>query len=155
MVAAIAVVFQTAQPASTLTQHPNFAGTWTLEHAAGDPRSRSVGGPSFFLGSRMTIDQDGDTLVVTQTSPRMHPTLTFALDGVDSRNTLPNFHGGPSWQFVSRATWENNALVIDTSGAWDVKMRWSITPSGQLSVQEWAPSIDLGASVNHTLYSRR
>jgi hypothetical protein len=155
VVAAIAVTFQTAQPASTPTQHPNFGGSWTLDHATGDPRSQSVGGPSFFLGSRLTVDQDGERLVVTQARPRTHPKVILTLDGVDSWNTLPNFHGGPSWQFVSRAIWENNTLVIDTTGAWDAKMRWSITPSGQLSVLEWAPSIDLGMSATHALYSRR
>jgi len=155
VVAAIAVGFPALQPARTPPPRPNFAGSWTLEHVAGDPRSQSVGGPSFFLGSTMTVERDGDRLVVTQMSPRTHPKLTFTPDGGDSRNTLPNFHGGPSWQFVSRATWDRNTLVIETTGAWDVKMRWSMTPAGQLSVQEWAPSIDLGTSVNHTLYSRR
>lgn len=155
VVVAIALGLQGLQPAQTPSPRPIFAGSWTLEHVTGDPRSRSAGGPPFFLGSTIVIEQDGDRLLVTQTSPRKHPTLAFAPDGSDTRNTLPNFHGGPSWEFVSHARWQGRSLVVDTAGAWQVKMRWSITPSGELSVQEWAPSIDLGMSINHALYSKR
>jgi hypothetical protein len=146
---------QTAPPTTTARPHPDFTGTWTLEHVAADPRSRSTSGPSFFVGSTVTIQQSGDRLTLTQTAPRAHPPVTFTLDGRDSRNTLSNFHDGTLWQFTSRARWEFNTLVIETRGAWDTKMRWSITPSGTLSVQEWAPSIDLGASVSAAVYSRR
>jgi hypothetical protein len=146
---------QTVAPATAAGERPDFTGTWTLEHVTGDPRSRSTGAPSFFVGSAATIQQAGDRLTLTQSAPRAHPALTFRLDGLDSQNTLPNFHDATSWQFSSRARWEYNTLVIETTGAWETKMRWSITPSGKLSIQDWAPSIDLGTSVNAAVYSRR
>jgi hypothetical protein len=154
LVATLAFALQTAA-STTQSKRPDFTGAWTLEHVSGDPRSRSIGSASFFLGATLTIQHAGERLTVTQIAPRAHPTLTFGLDGLDSPNILPNFHDGTSWHFVSRARWEYNTLVIDTTGAWETRMRWSITPSGRLSVQDWAPSIDLGTSVNGTLYSRR
>ena len=155
LVATLFSTLQTVRPATAARERPDFSGNWRLEHVAGDPRSRSIGGPSFFVGSAVTIQQWGDRLTLTQTAPRALPALTFSLDGLDSRNTLPNFHDGTLWQFTSRARWEYNTLVIETTGAWETKMRWSITSAGKLSIQDWAPSIDLGTSVNATLYSRR
>jgi hypothetical protein len=149
------LALQTIAAPTPLSKRPDFSGSWTVEHVTGDPRSRSTGGPPFFLGATVTIQHTGERLTVTQIAPLAHPVLTFRLDGLDSRNTLPNIHDGSFWQFVSRATWEYDTLVIDTTGAWETKMRWSITSSGRLLVQDWAPSIDLGTSVNATLYSRR
>jgi hypothetical protein len=42
VVVAIALGLQGVQPVRAPLQPPDFAGSWTLEHVAGDPRSRAM-----------------------------------------------------------------------------------------------------------------
>jgi hypothetical protein len=155
-IGALVIASGVAVPPSAITQQrPNFAGSWTLQHVAADPRMRTFGGPDFFAGSRMVVEQNGETLVVTQSAPYAHPRISFALDGSASPNTLPQPHGGSPWHFVTRATWDRDTLVLDTKEPWEMMSRWSLTPDGQLSIQVIAPNIEVRVSTTHVLYSRK
>ncbi len=153
---ALAIAAPAAVPATAVTQQrPDFSGSWTLRHVAADPRMRTGAGPDFLAGSRMVVEQTGETLIVTQTAPRSHPKLRFALDGSESSNTLPDHRDGSPMRFVTRATWERDTLVLDTREPWEMMSRWSLTPDGQLSMQVRAPNIEVGVSATHVLYSRK
>ena len=152
---ALAIAALAAIPATTITQRPDFSGSWTLRHVAADPRMRTGAGPDFFAGSRLVVEQTSETLTVTQTAPRSHPRLSFALDGKDSSNTLPDPRDGSTMRFVTRATWDRDTLVLETSEPWEMMSRWSLTPDGQLSMQVRAPNIEVGTSTIHVLYSRK
>jgi len=139
---------------AAIQERPNFSGTWKLEHVAADPRMRFHAEPDYLLGSEMTVVQDAERLVLTQKSPRSHPALTLALDAAESSNTLPGIRGGPAVTFVSRVMWERGSLVVATKGAWEMTQRWSLTPSGHLSIQDIAPNIEVTNSTIHLLYAK-
>jgi hypothetical protein len=150
----LAIASQIEPARATAQQRPNFSGTWKLEHVASDPRMRTGAGPDYLLGSEITVVQDAGRLVLTKTGPESHPPLTFALDGSESRNTLPGIRGGAPLDWLARLIWERNTLVMETTAPWVIMQRWSLTPSGQLSIQDNAPNIEVGRSTIHLLYGK-
>lgn len=108
MVGALSLVL--AANTSQAQDKPNFSGTWTLcadANAAGG--ARGGGG----LGQTATISQDAKTLTLTRTTQAGEIKAVYNLDGSESKNMM-NMRGGQVEQ-VSKATWEGNKLVINTS----------------------------------------
>jgi hypothetical protein len=103
---------------------PDFSGTWK-------PLQPSV---------QITIAQDGPSFVVTTAhAGGSSETLTYRLDGYESRNTTKDVTG-TIWTHVSQATWMNSAVVVTTTtnresgGKWEWMRVYSLKSDGQLSV---------------------
>ena len=94
----------------------------------------------------MNVVQDVARLVITRTDPRARAELTFMLDGTESRNSLPEPRGSALLQFLSRLEWNGDTLIVETTVPWVMTQRWSLTPSGQLSIQDVAPNIEVSVS---------
>ncbi len=150
-----ALAAHVGQGSVPIPDRPNFTGSWTLVHAAADPRLRFASGPDYLLGSKMEVVQDATRLAVTLTSPEIHPQISFTFDGSESRNSLPGLHGGPPLQCVSRLTWNRDTLIVETTEPWAMTQRWSLTPSGQLSIQDVAPNLKVSVATTHLLYARK
>ena len=60
------------------------------------------------------MKQDAKTLTITRGGQA--PTLTYNLDGSESRNFNPTSPGQPDEPIVSRVSWDGDKLVILTTG---------------------------------------
>jgi hypothetical protein len=103
---------------------PDFSGRWKSP------------GPA----AQINIAQDGPAFVVTIAGAHGNTeTLTYRLDGAESRNTTRDVTGAV-WTHVSRATWMNSAVVIttttsrDSGGGWQWMRVYSLKGDGELSV---------------------
>jgi hypothetical protein len=103
---------------------PDFSGTWK----------------SLQPSAEITIALDGPSFVVTTAhADGSSETLTYRLDGYESRNTVKGATG-EVWTHVSKATWMSSAVVITTTTSRDngEKFDWmqvySLNEDGQLSV---------------------
>src|SRR3990170_1874899 len=102
----------------------NFSGRWTADRPAapaggggegGEGGRRGRGGGFSGVNQVTTITQDASKLVAVFPQGASTVTLTFNLDGTETRNTVPtNF--APETQ-TSRAAWEGDKLVIVTTTA--------------------------------------
>jgi hypothetical protein len=96
-------------------QKPDFSGTWTLESvstpAAGGSVSRGVVSGTLGSGSA-TVTQTAEALIVERTTGDGQATLTYRLDGTDSRNVTMS--GGRAADSVSTVTWNGPKLTIVT-----------------------------------------
>ncbi|HEY6347436.1 MAG TPA: hypothetical protein VIY49_38600 [Bryobacteraceae bacterium] len=98
---------------------PNFKGTWVSER---QPQT-------------LTITQDA--LRLTQTGPE--GTLTYQLDGSDSRNETKTVLG-EKWIHISKIKWVGSALVITTTttpqtgGSWDWMKIYTLSQTGTLKL---------------------
>lgn len=108
---------------------PDFAGTWKPLPASAQITSAQI-----------TIAQDGPSFVVTTTfEDGSSETLTYRLDGRESRNTVKDATG-TVWTHVSKTTWMNSAVVITTTtnpengGKWEWMRVYSLESDGQLNV---------------------
>jgi hypothetical protein len=89
-------------------QKPDFSGTWTLV-PAGAPAS--AGG---VLGNGpATVRQTADTLTIERPMGDDTITLTYKLDGSDSRNTIAG-RDGQSIDSMSTVRWQGPTLTIVT-----------------------------------------
>lgn len=92
---------------------PNFSGTWKLNMEKSEMGGMGGGGGGGGMGGMMapvTITQTETELVVERTTGDRVRKDTYYLDGRESTN--PGFRGGES---KSKARWEGNALVIETT----------------------------------------
>jgi hypothetical protein len=112
-----AAVFAVASVASA--QKPDFSGTWTLDPdasgmaaPAGGGRGGGRGGGALGNGPS-TVKQTADALVIERTMGDNKVTLTYKLDGTESKNTMMGRGGTPTEQ-VSVAKWDGSKLVITT-----------------------------------------
>ena len=105
---------------------PDFSGTWK-------PLRQS---------EQVTIAQDGPLFAVTTSrADGSSETLTYRLDGSESRNTTTDVTG-TVWTHLSRATWMNSAVVVTTTtipppengGKWEWMRVYSLESDGELSV---------------------
>ena len=97
-------------------QKPDFSGTWTLDPAsapaAGDGGGR--GGGSGALGNGpATVKQTADALTIERTMGDAKVTLTYRLDGTESRNMMMGRGGQPA-DSMSIAKWDGPRLTIVT-----------------------------------------
>jgi hypothetical protein len=125
---------------------PNFAGKWTL---VPDPNAGGGRGGVGGLGQEATIKQDAASLTVTRTTQMGEFTSTYKLDGSESKNTLNM--GGNSVEQISKAKWDGNKLVVDTSMSFDgnpvkLSMTLAMDPSGNLLVESTRPDFQGGGA---------
>jgi hypothetical protein len=110
-------------------QKPDFSGTWTLDPAsapAGGGGGRGGGGGALGNGPA-TVKQTADTLTIERTMGDAKVTLTYKLDGTESRNMLMG-RGGQQADSVSTAKWDGPKLTIVTKQ----EMGGQITESTQV-----------------------
>ncbi|MGQ0703296.1 MAG: hypothetical protein ACT4PM_09225, partial [Gemmatimonadales bacterium] len=110
-VASLLAVF--AATTATAQAKPNFSGTWKMNMEKSDPMGGGGGGGGGGMGGMMapiTLTQTATELVVERTVGDQVRKETYYLDGRESTN--PGFRGGES---KSKARWEGNALVIETT----------------------------------------
>ena len=97
-------------------QKPDFSGTWTLDPASAPPAGggggRGGGGGALGNGPA-TVKQTADTLTIERTMADAKVTLTYKLDGTESR-TMMMGRGGQPADSVSTARWDGPKLTIVT-----------------------------------------
>ena len=109
----VAAVLAVATVASA--QKPDFSGTWTLDPAsapAAGGGGRGGGGGALGNGPA-TVKQTADTLTIERTMGEAKVTLTYKLDGTDSRNMMMG-RGGQQADSLSTAKWDGARLTIVT-----------------------------------------
>jgi hypothetical protein len=92
-------------------QKPDFSGTWTLDPASA-PAAGGRGGGALGNGPA-TVKQTADALTVERTMGDAKITLTYKLDGTESRNMMMG-RGGQQIDSVSTAKWDGPRLTIVT-----------------------------------------
>ena len=120
-----AIVLALATSASA--QKADFSGTWALDEAAsGAPAGGGGRGGFGGLGMGATVKQTADALVVERTMGDNKVTLTYKLDGSESKNTMTG-RGGQQMESVSVAKWDGNKLVINSKvGENESTQVWSL-----------------------------
>jgi hypothetical protein len=99
-------------------QKPDFSGTWTLDPASA-PAAGGGGGEGGALGNGpATIKQTADALTIERTMGDAKATLTYKLDGTESRNMLMG-RGGRQADTVSTAKWDGRKVTILTKQEMD------------------------------------
>ena len=109
----VAAVLAVATVASA--QKPDFSGTWTLDPAsapAAGGGGRGGGGGALGNGPA-TVKQTADALTIERTMGEAKVTLTYKLDGTDSRNMMMG-RGGQQADSLSTAKWDGARLTIVT-----------------------------------------
>ena len=97
-------------------QKPDFSGTWTLDPASAPAAGGGGGGGGGrgVLGNGpATVKQTAEALTIERTMGDATVTLTYKLDGTESRNTMVG-RGGESVDSVSTAKWDGPRLTIVT-----------------------------------------
>jgi hypothetical protein len=96
-------------------QKPDFSGTWTLNEASvAAPGSGGGGRGGGALGNGpATVKQTAETLAIERAMGDAKVTLTYKLDGTDSRNMLMG-PGGQQVDSMSNAKWDGSKLTIVT-----------------------------------------
>jgi hypothetical protein len=116
---------------------PDFSGTWTLDpEASGAPAGGGGGGGGGRQGGALgngpsTVKQTADTLTIERTMGENQVTLTYKLDGTESKNTMMG-RGGTPTESVSTAKWDGSKLTIiskqDMGGQMvETTQNWSLT----------------------------
>jgi hypothetical protein len=106
-------------------QKPDFSGTWTLDPASapaaggggGGGGGRGGGGGALGNGPAM-VKQTADLLTIDRTMGDAKVTLTYKLDGTESRNMMMGPGGQPA-DSVSTAKWDGPKLTIVTKQEMD------------------------------------
>ena len=101
-------------------QKPDFSGTWTLDPAnapAAGGGGRAGGGGALGNGPA-TVKQTADALTIERTMGDAQVTLTYKLDGTESRNMMMG-RGGQPGDSMSIAKWDGPKLTIVTKQEMD------------------------------------
>ena len=105
-------------------QKPDFSGTWILDQA-GAPAGGRGGGA---LGNGpATVKQTADALTIERIMGDAQVTLTYRLDGTESRNMMTG-PGGQQADSLSTARWDGSKLTILTKQ----EMAGQVTESTQV-----------------------
>jgi hypothetical protein len=89
-------------------QKPDFSGTWTLDPASASATRGPLGnGP-------VTVKQTADSLTIERTAGDADLTITYKLDGSQSRNVVTTGPGGQTADTASVAKWDGSRLTIVT-----------------------------------------
>jgi hypothetical protein len=113
-----AAVFAVASVAFAQAK-PDFSGTWTLDPEASGMAAPAGGGGGGGRGGGAlgngpsTVKQTADALTIERTMGDNKVTLTYKLDGTESKNTMMG-RGGTPMESVSTAKFDGNKLVITT-----------------------------------------
>src|SRR5262245_1106783 len=94
-------------------QKPDFSGTWTLDPASAPANGGRGGGGSALGNGPATVKQTADALTIERTTGDAKVTLTFKLDGTESRNMMMGRGGQPA-DSMSTAKWDGPRLTIVT-----------------------------------------
>jgi hypothetical protein len=127
-----AAIFAVASVA--FAQKPDFSGTWTLDpEASGAPAGGGGGGGGRGGGALgngpAVVKQTADTLTIERTMGDNKVTLTYKLDGTESKNTMMG-RGGTPMESVSTAKFDGTKLVITTkAGENESTQTWSLAGS--------------------------
>jgi len=120
-------------------QKPDFSGTWTLDPTSapaaggggGGGGGRGGGGGALGNGPA-TVKQTADALTIERTMGDAKVTLTYKLDGTESRNMMMG-RGGQQADSVSTAKWDGcRALRLN----------------GPVGAVQWALSVTEGAATS-------
>jgi hypothetical protein len=119
------------------TQKPDFSGTWTLDQASA-PAAGGGGGGGALGSGPATVKQTADALTIDRMMGDAKVTLTYKLDGSDSRNMMIGPAGQPD-DSMSNAKWDGSKLTIVTKQEMDGKLTestevWTLA-GGTLSVE--------------------
>ena len=108
-------------------QKPDFSGTWTLDPASA-PAAEGGGGGGRGGGALgngpAAVKQTADSLTIERTMGEARVTLTYKLDGTESKNTFVG-RSGQSVDSVSNARWDGPRLTIVTKTEMDGQVRES------------------------------
>ena len=114
-------------------QKPDFSGIWSLDPASA-PAAGGAGGGGGGRGGGgalgrgpATVKQTADALTIERTMGGNQVTLTYKLDGTESRNLLMG-HGGQQADSLSTAKWDGPKLTIVTK----MEMGGQVTESTQV-----------------------
>jgi hypothetical protein len=152
---------------ATAQAQTNFAGRWTADRPAapaggggegrggeeGEGGRRGRGGGFSGVNQVTTITQDASKLVAVFPQGASTVTLTYNLDGTETRNTVPtNF--APETQ-TSRAAWEGDKLVVVTTTAAGVRQTRTLSlVSGKLVVETSTPGAGGAPVVSRQTYTK-
>ena len=152
---------------ATAQAQTNFAGRWTADRPAapaggggegrggeeGEGGRRGRGGGFSGVNQVTTITQDASKLVAVFPQGASTVTLTYNLDGTETRNTVPtNF--APETQ-TSRAAWEGDKLVVVTTTAAGVRQTRTLSlVSGKLVVETSTPGAGGAPVVSRKTYTK-
>jgi hypothetical protein len=114
-------------------QKPDFSGTWTLDPASAPAAGGRGGGGGALGNGPATVRQTADALTVERTMGDDKVTLTYKLDGTDSRNLITG-PGGQRIDSLSTASWDGAKLTIVTKLEMDGQLAqstqvWSVEGS--------------------------
>jgi hypothetical protein len=125
-------------------QKPDFSGTWTLDPASAPAGGGGRGGGGGALGNGpATVKQTADALTIERTMGDAKVTLTYKLDGSESRNMMMGRGGQPA-DTMSIAKWDGPKLSILTKQEMD----------GQISESTQIWSVDGGTLTVETTSAR-
>ena len=98
-------------------QNPDFSGTWTPDPASAPAADGGRGGGALGNGPA-TVKQTADALTIERTMGDAKVTLTYKLDGTESRNITMSRGGQPA-DSLSTAKWDGPKLTIVTKQEMD------------------------------------
>ena len=107
-------------------EKPDFSGTWTLDPASA-PAAGGRGGGGALGNGPATVKQTADALTIERTMGDAKVTLTYKLDGTESRNMMMG-RGGQQADSLSTAKWDGPKLTIATKQ----EINGQITESSQV-----------------------
>ena len=126
--AGVMIVAVLAAATVASAQKPDFSGTWTLDPAGAPAAGGGRGGGGGALGNGpATVKQTVDALTIERTMGDDKVTLTYKLDGTESRNMMMG-RGGQQADSISTAKWDGSKLTIVTKQ----EMGGQITESTQV-----------------------
>ena len=99
-------------------QKPDFSGTWTLDPASAPAAGGGGGGGSALGNGPATVKQTANALTIERTMGDAKVTLTYKLDGSESRNMMIGRGGQPA-DSMSIAKWDGGKLTIVTKQEMD------------------------------------
>jgi hypothetical protein len=89
--------------------HPDFSGTWKINAIKSDAMPGRRGQEMDISQMLLTITQTEETLTIAQTGAGPERTMTYYLDGRETKNP------GPRGEMISTTTWDDGKLVTDGS----------------------------------------
>jgi hypothetical protein len=114
-------------------QKPDFSGTWQL-----DPEQSQMGGGGGARGgggmAQMTVKQTADTLTIERQGRGGTQTITYKLDGSETKSTMQG-RGGETMEQSHTAKWDGSKLVIVTkTGDMEATQTWALA-NGTLTIE--------------------